>query len=204
MRPTSASLVLALAACSSACRNGGSDHAARASGSAVETALQPAVTGSASGDAPASKATGAPAPIGSPTTKLVRCGWGAVSAGAGPDALPWAIALVDVELPEATRSLRVTAIELGGERGVAAKMGDRATLRVQEGALGFSFAAAGTRELGETLAAGPSRLRAAAVLDRVSKQVAQRKPTTCSVVLTDDTGRSLVATGNADPQWQNE
>jgi hypothetical protein len=144
------------------------------------------------------------APPGSFTAKLVRCGWGPVSANPDPDAAPWAIALVDVELPAKVRGLHVTAMELTGDRGIAAKMGDRATLRVQEGELGFSYAATGTREIGPELPAGPYRLRAAAALDRPKKQIAPAKPTTCSVALIDDADRTLVARGNADPEWQNE
>jgi hypothetical protein len=127
-----------------------------------------------------------------------------VGAKAGADEIPWAIALVDVELPAPTRGLHVTALELSGDHGIAAKLGDRATLRVQEGALGFSYAAAGTRELGDALPAGKFRLRAAAALDHPKKHIAPQKPITCSVALTDDADRTLVASGNADPEWQNE
>jgi hypothetical protein len=127
-----------------------------------------------------------------------------VSATAGADDLPWAIALVDVELPTTVRGLHVTAMELSGDQGIAAKMGPRATLRVQDGALSFTYAATDTREVGDTLPAGTYRLRVAAALDRLKKPIASQKPTTCSVALTDDADRTLVAKGNADPEWQNE
>jgi hypothetical protein len=134
----------------------------------------------------------------------VRCGWGAASAGAAPDALPWVIALLDVDLPDDVRGLHVTALELGGPNGVIAKMGDRATLRFHEGAASFSFGAAGTHEVAETLTAGPVRLRAAAALDREKKRFSSQKPTTCSVALGDAAGQTMVASGNVDPEWKNE
>lgn len=127
-----------------------------------------------------------------------------MSASAAGDDLPWAIALVDVELPTTARGLHVTAMELSTEHGIAAKMGPRATLRVQEGALGFSYAATDTREVGDALPAGTYRLRAAAALDRKQKAIASQKPTMCSIAITDDADRTLVAKGNADPEWQNE
>ena len=138
------------------------------------------------------------------TLKLARCGWGAAGANASADAVPWVIALLDVELPGAARGLHITAMELAGASGIAAKMSARSSLRVQEGALGFSFSAAGTRDVGDALGAGSYRLRAAAALDRGSKAIGAQKPTTCSVALTDDSGRTLIASGNADPEWQNE
>ncbi len=127
-----------------------------------------------------------------------------MSATAAADDPPWAIALIDVVLPATVRGLHVTAMELSNDHGIAAKMGARATLRVQEGALGFSYAATGTRELGDALPAGTYRLRAAAALDHPKKHIASQKPITCSLALTDDADRTLVATGNADPEWQNE
>jgi hypothetical protein len=146
----------------------------------------------------------APPPSGSFTAKLIRCGWGPTSANAGAEDPPWAIALVDVELPAPSRGLRVTAMELSNDQAIAAKMGARATLRVQEGALGFSYGATGTREVGDTLPAGSFRLRAAAALDHPQKVIASQKPTVCTVAITDDADRTLVARGNADPAWQNE
>ncbi len=143
-----------------------------------------------------------PAPPGAFSAKFVRCGWGPADAKA--DSTPWAIALVDVELPTAVHGLYVSAMELASDRGIAAKMGERATLRRQAGELGFSYAAAGTLEIGDTLDAGTYRLRAAAALDRPKKQIGLQKPTTCSVALTDAADRTLVARGNADPEWQNE
>lgn len=195
MRPRLALLAVSLACTIPACR-GKSPTASTSTSTAAENASP-----SASSSTPVPEAPTAP---GAFTAKLVRCGWGPVDANAGADAIPWAIALVDVELPAAVRGLHVSALELSSDTGIATKMGERATLRVQEGELGFSYAAAGTRELGDTLDAGTFRLRAAAALDRHRKQIGALKPTTCSVALTDATDRTLVAKGNADPEWQNE
>jgi hypothetical protein len=198
MRPSLLPFVVAFACAGPACRSEGASHSASGSASAAEKASP-----SPAESAPSPTAE-SPPPTGSSTAKLVRCGWGPVSATAAADDPPWAIALVDVELPGPARGLHVTAMELSTDRGIAAKMGARATLRVQEGALGFSYAAADTREVGDALPAGTYRLRAAAALDRKKKAIESQKPTVCSVALTDDADRTLVARGNVDPVWQNE
>jgi hypothetical protein len=137
-------------------------------------------------------------------TRLARCGWGALKVDPGVEAPAWAIALVDIDAKQALKGLRVTALELSTASDVVAKLGNRATLRVQEGAVRYSYTAANTREVEPALSAGTYRLRAAAALDRPRKQIAPRKPTRCSVVLTDDSGSQFVASTTADPEWENE
>lgn len=147
--------------------------------------------------------TGSPSHAGATTMKLARCGWGPVTATSPPDAPPWAIALVDVDLPNDVKGLHVTALELGDANGLVAKMGGRATLRFQEGAVSYSFGATETRDVAETLTAGPVRLRAAAILDRPASAMSH-KPTRCSIVLADASGELLLAHGDVDPKWTNE
>jgi hypothetical protein len=137
------------------------------------------------------------------TARLARCGWGSLKVDPGVEAPPWAIALVDIEVSHPTKGLRITALELAGG-GIAAEAGERRTLRVQDGAVRFSFSAAETHELESTLPVGSSRLRAATALDRPAKAIAAHKPTHCTVVLSDSSGEELVATGPVDPAWENE
>jgi hypothetical protein len=146
-----------------------------------------------------------PSPLEGPrnTARLARCGWGSLKVDPGVEAPPWAIALVDVEVLHPTKGLRVTALELGGSK-IAAEAGERRTLRVQDGAVRFSFSAAETHEIESTLPVGSARLRAATALDRPAKAIAAHKPTHCSVVLTDSNGEELVAAGPLDPAWENE
>jgi len=191
-------LPLAWAPCG--CRAAEQKHAAPAPGRSSSS-----ISGAASATAIVTPTVAPGSPDGvRATAKLVRCGWGSVSADPTPDSPPWAIALVDVELPTDVKGLRITAMELGADHGVVAKMGGRATLRATDGTESFSFGAAGTHELGEALPAGPLHLRAAAALDRPRKQIATRKPTTCSLALSGEGIETLVATGNVDPEWKNE
>jgi hypothetical protein len=202
MRPSIVHLVLVLGWAPAACHSPetGKTHGTSADdkGVRVETTSPSGVATSPSAD-PTARASEAPL-----TAKLARCGWGAASTSAAPEAPPWAIALVDVDLPTDVKGLHVTALELGTEHGVVAKMGNRATLRFQEGAVSFSYGATDTHEVADTLTAGPVRLRVAAALDRPRSGLGPRMPTTCSVALTDGRGKSLVASGGVDPEWKNE
>jgi hypothetical protein len=165
---------------------------------------------SASGSAALASATPAPSseepalPEGPRNTaRLARCGWGSLKVEPGVEAPPWAIALVDIDVLHPTKGLQITEIELAGS-GVVAESGERKTLRVQDGAVRFSFSAAETHEIGTLLPVGPSRLRAAAALDRPAKTIAAHKPTRCTVVLSEAGGQQLVASGPLDPMWENE
>src|SRR5262249_29469820 len=100
------------------------------------------------------------------SARFARCGWGLVKAEPGAEAPPFAIAVVDIVAPAAIRGLRVTAFELGTDADVVAKMSNRATVRVQEGASSYSFGAANPRELEALLPAGSYRVRVSAALDR--------------------------------------
>ena len=137
------------------------------------------------------------------TVRLARCGWGPLKVDPGVEAPPWAIALVDIDVLHPTKGLKITEIELAGS-GVVAESGERKTLRVQDGAVRFSFSAAETHEIEKVLPLGPARLRAATALDRTAKVIAQRKPTRCTVVLAEASGEQLVASGPLDPMWENE
>jgi hypothetical protein len=121
----------------------------------------------------------------------------------GIDAPPWAIALVDIDVLHPTKGLSVTEIELAGS-GVVAESGQRKTLRVQDGAVRFSFSAAETHEIAPMLPVGQSRLRAATALDRSAKAISARKPTRCTVLLSEASGEQLVISGPLDPMWENE
>ena len=138
------------------------------------------------------------------TARLARCGWGTVKAEPGEEAPPFAIALVDVDAPRAIQSLHLSALELDSGETVAAKMADRGTLRVQEGAVSYSFGAANTHEVDLVLPAGSYRLRASAALDRPKKAILPKKPTRCAAVLASDDGAQVVVRGDVDPEWHNE
>jgi hypothetical protein len=147
---------------------------------------------------PAAAASGS-----SMTARLARCGWGTVKAEPGVEAPPFAIALLDLDARSSVHGLHVSALELDTGETVVAKMADRVTLRVQEGAVSYSYGAADTHEVGSVLPAGAYRLRASAALDRPKKAILPKKPTRCAAVLASD-DEQVVVRGNIDPEWQNE